>query len=212
MLSQGSARELAFKLYENTWRESFLSDEETVKYWETERQTGRLKRSNIEILLHCIAVLKGFFDPDENKLSDLSKVWKDKIRQRNTKQELEEFIDEIVAKIEGLLNEARSNAASRDNRHVESRQPGADLGVMLVDTDPAARNTVGGLQSDSIRKGTNTFVVPFKEVREVAVELIGAWAHRSRIGLSLRFLRQTFCRYVVSPHPAQRWPQVVEGD
>jgi uncharacterized protein with ParB-like and HNH nuclease domain len=91
------AREAAFKLYADTWRDSFLSDEETVKYWETERQTGRLKRDNIEILLHCIAVMKDFFDPDKDNLSDLTKVWKGEIQKRNTEKELREFVDEIVA-------------------------------------------------------------------------------------------------------------------
>lgn len=86
----------AIRLYEETWRETFLKDEDTVKYWEKERATGRLKRDNIEILLHCIGVIKGFYDPDKHTLLDLSKLYKDQLTKINSINELEDFIKEIV--------------------------------------------------------------------------------------------------------------------
>lgn len=82
--------------YNETWKKTFLCDEDTVKYWETERLTGRLKRDNIEILLHCIGVIKGFFDPDEHTLSDLSKLYKEQIKDINSKEDLKNFIEEII--------------------------------------------------------------------------------------------------------------------
>jgi len=82
--------------YKDTWEKTFLSDEETMKYWEAERLTGRLKRDNIEILLHCYAVIKGFFDPDEHNLSDLSKLYKEEIKKINSKKDLEKFIKKII--------------------------------------------------------------------------------------------------------------------
>jgi len=89
-------KEQAIKLYNETWEKTFLSDEDRVKYWETERLTGRLKRDNIEILLHCFGVIKGFFDPDKHTLSDLSKLYKEEIQCKNSKEDLEIFIKEII--------------------------------------------------------------------------------------------------------------------
>jgi len=89
-------KDTAVNLYNTTWGETFLTDEDTVRYWETERLTGRLKRDNIEILLHCIAVIKGFFDPDKHTLSDLSKLYKKEIERKNSEEELKAFINEIV--------------------------------------------------------------------------------------------------------------------
>jgi len=86
----------AIDLYKETWEKTFLFDEDTVKYWEAERLTGRLMRDNIEILLHCIAVIKRFYDPDKHTLSDLSKLYKDEITRKNSKDELEAFINEII--------------------------------------------------------------------------------------------------------------------
>lgn len=89
-------KEEVIELYHNTWETTFLKDEDTKKYWETERQTGRLKRDNIELLLHCIGVIKGFYDPDRHVLEALSKVYKDEIHKLDTKEKMKEFIDEIV--------------------------------------------------------------------------------------------------------------------
>jgi len=89
-------KEQAIALYKNTWEKIFLSDEDTIKYWETERLTGRLKRDNIEILLHCIAVIKEFYNPDENILSELSKLYKKEIDKKNSKEELTAFLNEIM--------------------------------------------------------------------------------------------------------------------
>jgi len=90
------SKDAAICLYNETWEKTFLADEDTAKYWETERLTGRLKRDNIEILLHCIAVIKGFFDPDKHTLSNLSKLYKEEIERKNSKEELKAFINEII--------------------------------------------------------------------------------------------------------------------
>lgn len=93
---QKSSKETAIALYKQTWKKIFLQDEDTIKYWDSERQTGRLKRDNIEILLHCFAVIKGFYDPDKHALSDLSKLYKAEIASKNSKETLEEFLNEII--------------------------------------------------------------------------------------------------------------------
>lgn len=85
----------ATKLYENTWKKVFLSDDETIAFWEEERLTGRLKRNNIEILLHSIAVIKGFYDPDKHTLSELPKLYKEQISNYSETENLKKFVEEI---------------------------------------------------------------------------------------------------------------------
>jgi len=90
-----SGKENAIKFYKNTWEKIFLSDEETIRYWEREKVTGRLKRDNLEILLHSIAIIKEFFDPDKNNLGELSKLYKNEINNKS-KEELETFANDII--------------------------------------------------------------------------------------------------------------------
>jgi len=85
----------AIDLYNKTWEKVFLADDETIDFWETERITGRFRRNNIEIMLHCVAVIEGFYDPDQHTLSDLPKLYKKKIAKCSSKDELIFFINEI---------------------------------------------------------------------------------------------------------------------
>ena len=66
----------AIGLYKTNWESVFSDSVETSTYWSTPRQSGRLYRDNIEILLHCIAVVEGFFDPSVDKMSDLAQQYK----------------------------------------------------------------------------------------------------------------------------------------
>ena len=66
-------------LYQNNWESVFLNDGQTIEFWGTERTLGRLKRDNLEILLHCIAVIEGFFDPEKHTLADLVSVYKENV-------------------------------------------------------------------------------------------------------------------------------------
>jgi hypothetical protein len=86
--------EVVETLYKDNWENVFSIDEEVINYWDTPRATGRLMRDNIEILLHSISVIKGFFDPDKHTLSDLSNLYKAYISNIN-KSDLEAFIKEI---------------------------------------------------------------------------------------------------------------------
>lgn len=81
-------------LYKDNWENVFSLDEDAINFWDTPRATGRLMRDNIEILLHSISVIKGFFDPDKHTLSDLSNLYKAYILKIN-KTDLEAFIKEI---------------------------------------------------------------------------------------------------------------------
>lgn len=81
-------------LYKDNWENVFSLDEDAMNFWDTPRATGRLMRDNIEILMHSISVIKGFFDPDKHTLSDLSNLFKTYILKIN-KADLEAFIKEI---------------------------------------------------------------------------------------------------------------------
>lgn len=81
-------------LYKDNWENVFSLDEDAINFWDTPRATGRLMRDNIEILLHSISVIKGFFDPDKHTLSDLSNLYKAYIVKIN-KTDLQAFVKEI---------------------------------------------------------------------------------------------------------------------
>lgn len=81
-------------IYKEKWEDVFSIDEDSINFWDTPRATGRLMRDNIEILLHSISVIKGFFDPDKHTLSDLSNLYKNYISKIST-NDLKNFIEEI---------------------------------------------------------------------------------------------------------------------
>ncbi len=81
-------------LYKEKWENIFSIDEDAINFWDTPRATGRLMRDNIEILLHSISVIKGFFDPDKHTLSDLSNLYKTHI-SKILKDDLKNFVEEI---------------------------------------------------------------------------------------------------------------------
>jgi hypothetical protein len=86
----------AVELYNRTWAQVFLANQETIHFWEKKKLTGRLMRDNSEVLLHSIAVIKGFYDPDKHLLSDLSKLYKAQIAQFKSVPELVAFVEEIT--------------------------------------------------------------------------------------------------------------------
>ncbi|GHU34324.1 hypothetical protein FACS1894105_00890 [Clostridia bacterium] len=70
-------------LYSEYWENVFSINEDAIAFWDTARTTGRLLRDNVEILLHSISVIEGFFDPEKHTLSDLSKIYKAHIAELN---------------------------------------------------------------------------------------------------------------------------------
>lgn len=89
-----TAQETALKLYKEHWELVFSDSEDSIAYWNKERSVGRIQRDNIEILLHCIAVIKGFFDPSKHRMEDLPKCYKEYFSALSCK-ELEDFIIEL---------------------------------------------------------------------------------------------------------------------
>lgn len=82
-------------LYKDYWEKTFIGDSVITKYWSTEQRMGRISRDNLELLLHCIALIKGFFDPEKNNMSDLADVYKTYV-SKLSKSDLYAFIKEIA--------------------------------------------------------------------------------------------------------------------
>lgn len=82
-------------LYKDYWEKTFIGDSSISKYWSTEQRMGRISRDNLELLLHCIALIKGFFDPEKHNMSDLADVYKNYVSGLS-KNELYDFIKEIA--------------------------------------------------------------------------------------------------------------------
>ena len=85
------------ELYEENWKQTFLLDDSTIQFWDSARTTGRLMRDNIEILLHSISVIDGFYDPDKHTLSNLGDLYKAKIEAISDAEEIEKLIGEVCS-------------------------------------------------------------------------------------------------------------------
>ncbi len=94
-MSNEKAQNKATELYDEEWDGIFSDTHETERFWNKARQVGRLYRDNIELLLHCIAVIKGFFDPAKNKMSDLPECYKNYVSGLSKSVDTEKFIKEI---------------------------------------------------------------------------------------------------------------------
>ena len=90
------SKEDVIGLYKSTWENTFSCDGDTIGYWATLRPLGRITRDNLEILLHCIALIEGIYNPEEHKVSDLPDIYKEYTKNLTTK-ELMEFIIEICS-------------------------------------------------------------------------------------------------------------------
>lgn len=96
-VSKEKAQSKAIELYDTEWDSVFSRDQENVEYWDKAKSVGRLYRDNIEILLHCIAVIQGFFDPDVKKMSDLPQCYKDCVAGFVNSNEIKALIKDINA-------------------------------------------------------------------------------------------------------------------
>lgn len=85
------------RFYQDTWESTFLSDEATIEYWNTEKKMGRLKRDNLEILLHSVALIKLIYDPYKNTLAELTDLFRKYIASIDEEKQVEDLVKEIVA-------------------------------------------------------------------------------------------------------------------
>ena len=83
-------------LHEELWAEVFLADADAREYWEKKSGKGDRQRPNIELLLHDFACIRGIYNPDVHKFEQLSKVYREAIKDYSEDQ-LIEFLKEIRA-------------------------------------------------------------------------------------------------------------------
>jgi uncharacterized protein with ParB-like and HNH nuclease domain len=68
-------------LYEKTWQATFEADEETIKFWDTTKTAGRVKRTNLELLLYCFLIVE---TGEEVRLEKLYKEYKKYLNVKST--------------------------------------------------------------------------------------------------------------------------------
>lgn len=85
-----------YAYYKNTWEETFECDEETKKWWHTQKNIGRYKRDNVEILLHSVAICIGIFSTENEVITNLSKVYKQKIGEYTQIKDIKGLVDTII--------------------------------------------------------------------------------------------------------------------
>ena len=97
-------------LHEELWAEVFLADAEAREYWEKKSGKGDRQRPNIELLLHDFACIRGIYNPEEHKFEQLSKVYREAIKDYSE--------DQLIK----LLNEIRSYAETYRKTFALGRQ------------------------------------------------------------------------------------------
>lgn len=103
LLDSGMEKGVVEKLYIDLWEDVFEADADAVDFWEKDKVTGRLRRTNMEVLLHAYAVVGKFFDPERHTLSDLAQNYKARARDATTQD------------VKGLLGEIREYAVHYRN-------------------------------------------------------------------------------------------------
>jgi len=70
-------------LFDGMWAPVFEADEETVGFWNKDKTSGRIIRTNIEVLLYCYLMIE---TQKEIKLEKLYKEYKDWLSDKNIEQ------------------------------------------------------------------------------------------------------------------------------
>lgn len=94
--SFGESETEVYKYYVKTWQRTF-EDENVISFWSRERNIGRSKRDNTEILFQAIGIIRGIYEIRGDTLSDMAKKYKDWVDLNiKSEEELKNFINEIM--------------------------------------------------------------------------------------------------------------------
>lgn len=88
-------QEKLINFYVKTW-ENLFESESNKEYWNSVLVTGRFNRTYLEFFLYCYGVLSGIYTSYDNKINDLSSVYKAYLKKVSTSNELEEFLLRMV--------------------------------------------------------------------------------------------------------------------
>lgn len=81
-------------VYNKYWYECFEKDEDTVNSWLQLRGLGQNQRSYIDLFFYCFAILKGFYNVQTDRISDLASKYKEYINKFSSEETIT-FIKEI---------------------------------------------------------------------------------------------------------------------
>jgi len=90
----GETEEDVWKRYDQNWNQLFYADEDSRCHWDDKRIFGNVERTNLELLLYCVATIK--WEKDKEIFSQMDKVYSDKIEDYSYKQ-LKDLVEEIYS-------------------------------------------------------------------------------------------------------------------
>ena len=79
-------------LYDEYWKDVFESDNDTVAFWSAPRTQGRIKRTNLEVLLYCFLIVE---TEKEVRLDKLYKSYQTYVDRLDGLQRKREFLDRL---------------------------------------------------------------------------------------------------------------------
>lgn len=80
-------------LHDEYWEKVFYGDNKA--YWSKLNSQGRINRITLEILLHCVAVIEGFYDPNKHSVGELADCYKEYVKDKSFSQ-LSDFVKTIA--------------------------------------------------------------------------------------------------------------------
>ena len=79
-------------LYDQYWKDVFESDDDTVAFWNASRTQGRIKRTNLEVLLYCFLIVE---TEKEVRLDRLYKSYQNYVDRLASPQQKQDFLDRL---------------------------------------------------------------------------------------------------------------------
>ncbi len=92
--NEGEIDEDILSFYQQTWVSYFEKDQELLSAWLTKKIVGRIERTNIDMFLHCYAIIRGIYDPQQNKMEELSDCYKKYLKDKN-RAEIKAFVRDL---------------------------------------------------------------------------------------------------------------------
>lgn len=80
--------------YRLVWEDFFYASTENQNFWDKEKATGRIKRTNLDIFFSCFAVIEKIYDVGSSTINDLAQSYKKYIEDK-TYPEMMEMIRKI---------------------------------------------------------------------------------------------------------------------
>lgn len=87
-------RNKVMQKYHDVWEDFFYKTQDNLNFWDKERITGRIKRTNMDVFFSCFAVIERIFEIGNDSINDLADSYKKYICNKNYAQMIQ-LIDDI---------------------------------------------------------------------------------------------------------------------